>query len=92
MKKRKRSYEISRREALTSKNTTSANDSGKSTAKRITTIGSHGSLDDLQWLSQSSDFEHVQAGSQQQVGELDGLLLHDYGLCSDGGHDGMRLY
>lgn len=56
-------------------------------------MGSHGGLDDLERLAEGGDLEHVEAGSEEQVGELDGLLLQLLLLRGrsrhggDGGHD-----
>lgn len=60
---------------LTAKNTTSRPNASQGTAEAITTVGSHGGLDDLKGLTKRSHLKHVQASAQQQVGEFDGLLL-----------------
>lgn len=51
-------------------------------------MGSHGGLDDLKRLAQGGDLEHVEAGAEQQIGELDGLLLQLLRLAHGGGHSG----
>lgn len=51
-------------------------------------MGSHGGLDDLEGLAESGDLEHVETGSEEQVGELDGLLLQSRRRRDGGGgHD-----
>lgn len=60
---------------LTAKRTTSRPNTVQGRSKAITTIGSHSGLDNLEWLAQGGDLEHVQPGTKQQVGELDGLFL-----------------
>ena len=63
------------RRVLTSQNAASGPDAPKSSHETITTVGSHGGLDDLEGLTQASHLEHVETGAQEQVGKLDGLLL-----------------
>lgn len=59
----------------TAENTTAGPDTSQRSSHAVAAIGSHGGLDDLQGLTQSSDLKKVEAGSEEQVGELDGLLL-----------------
>lgn len=86
----------------TSKDATTSPDTFESRREAIAAVGGHGRLGDLEGLTERGDLEHVEAGSQQQVGELDGLLLQLVRLVGrhrgrgrrrhgrdgrDGGHD-----
>lgn len=72
---------------LTAKGTTSGPDTSQSLGEAVATVGSHGGLDDLQRLAERRHLKQVQAGAQEQVGELDGLLLQlvARGGAGDGG-------
>lgn len=72
---------------LTAQNTSSTPDSCDSSSEAVTAVGGHGGLGDLERLTERGDLEHVQAGSEEQVAELDGLLL-DLLRLDDGGCDG----
>jgi hypothetical protein len=56
-------------------------------------VGGHGGLGDLEGLAEGGDLKHVEAGSEEQVRELDGLLLQvgrrsgRDGRGDGGGHD-----
>jgi hypothetical protein len=65
----------------TAENTTASPYPGHGAGEGVGAVGGHGGLDDLEGLAQSGDFEHVEAGAEEQVGELDGLLLNH---CSVG--------
>lgn len=71
---------------------TTGPDAAQGGHEAVATVGSHGGLDDLKRLAEGGDLEHVEAGSEEQVGELDRLLLQlllrkrsRHG--GDGGHD-----
>lgn len=77
---------------LTASHTTTGPDAAQGGHEAVATVGSHGGLDDLEGLTQSGDLEQVKAGSEEQVGELDGLLLQLLLRAGsrnggDGGHD-----
>lgn len=77
---------------LTAKHTTTGPDAAQGGHEAVATVGSHGGLDDLEGLAQSGDLEHIEAGSEEQVGELDGFLLQLFLRArsrngGDGGHD-----
>lgn len=81
---------IQRKKKLTSQNAASGPDAPKSSHESIATVGSHGSLDDLEGLTQGGDLEHVETGAQEQVGKLDGLLLERLrSRAGRGGGDGV---
>lgn len=72
--------------------TTTGPDAAQGGHEAVATVGSHGGLDDLERLTESGDLEHVEAGSEEQVGELDRLLLQlllreRSRRGGDGGHD-----
>lgn len=74
----------------TAKDTTAGPNTSQRGSHAVAAIGSHGGLDDLQGLAQSSDLKQIEAGSEEQVGELDGLLLQlpgDGCWGGGGGHD-----
>lgn len=75
----------------TAKDTTAGPDAAQSGSHSVATVGSHGGLDNLERLAKGGNLEHVEAGSEEQVGELDGLLLQlpgDGRSCGGGGgHD-----
>jgi len=55
-------------------------------------MGGHGGLDHFKGLAERGNLEHVEAGAEQQIGELDGLLLQLLRLRGrdgrdSGGHD-----
>lgn len=50
-------------EQLTAKNTAAAPDPGNGTRHALGPIGSHGRLDDFQWLAQSRYFEQVETST-----------------------------
>lgn len=77
---------------LTAERTTSTPDTAQRRGEAVTTVGSHGGLDDLEGLAKGGNLEQVQTCAEQQVGELDGLLLEraarDGSFDSGGGdHD-----
>ena len=63
-------------------------DAAESGAEPVTAVGGHCGLDDLEGLAEGGDLEHVETGTKQQVGELDGLLLQLLGLANGGGQGG----
>lgn len=60
-------------------------DTAEGGAEPVTAVGGHRGLDDLEGLAEGGDLEHVEAGAEQQVGELDWLLLQLLGLPNGGG-------
>jgi hypothetical protein len=78
----------------TAENTTSRPDASQGRSKAVATVGGHGGLGDLEGLAEGGDFKHVEAGAEEQVGELDGLLLQLVasrgGRSGGGDHDRMR--
>lgn len=60
---------------LTPEDASTVPDAAQSSCHAIVTVGRHGGLDDLQGLTKSGDFEQIETGAEQQVGELDRLLL-----------------
>lgn len=75
---------------LTAKHTTTTPYTAQGSREAVATVGSHGGLDDLERLAEGGDLEHVETGSEEQVGELDWLLLQLIALrgrAGDGRHD-----
>lgn len=77
-------------ESLTAEETTTGPDTTQRGGHAVAAVGRHGGLDDLERLAQGGDLEQVEAGSKEQVGELDGLFLQlpGDGRGGGGGHDG----
>lgn len=77
------------RRARTAKDTTAGPNTTEGGSHAVAAVGSHGGLDDLEGLAQGGDLKHVEAGSEEQVGELDWLLLQlpGDGRGGGGGHD-----
>lgn len=71
---------------LTAQRTATGPDASQSGTEAITSVSSHGGLDDLERLAQSGDLEQVETSTEQQVGKLDGLLLEM--IPSEGSRDG----
>ena len=66
----------------TSEYTATPPDATQCLRDRIASVGGYRCLQHFQWLAESGNFEEIERGAQQEVGELDGLLLRDSG----GGH------
>lgn len=72
----------------TAEGTAAAPDAAEGRDEAVAAVGGHGGLDDLERLAEGGDLEQVEAGAEEQVGKLDGLLLEVLGRSRDGGDSG----
>ena len=63
-------------------------DAAEGGGEAVAAVGGHGGLYDLEGLAEGGDLEEVEAGAEEEVGELDGLLLEVGGGLPDGRGEG----
>lgn len=51
--------------SLTAKDATTVPDAAQGRRETIAAVGSHGGLDDLQWLAERGDLKEVETGTQK---------------------------